>query len=459
MEISRRSVLRAGAMAAGLVGLGACARTPATGNRATPAPAQTGTVLVADLSWQGSVNYVPTVRALTEDFINANWTSKYKGVQVKTLGWRGDSGFVNGAAAIAEVLAGKGPDILFTCCADIATFISSGILRPIDDLLQRDNINPVDLFPASVVQDMMASGKTYGLPDYGGTTPLYVNLTMLNAKGVQAPPATWDWTLASQIWTNIAGQDHGHWTYGAVLPTEASGSSQWLVRGWGGHVRNSALTVCLLNSKPAADAYSWISPLMANKILFPGVWPLGAPPELLMSGQAAFTPACCGTLEQAATMLRNQIAWDVVPMPTMPNGPADFISVGIYGINAHSQQPLELVWDLYKFITTTPAWQLFFNAKLALQPPILSSPEVWDGWKTVVAQVAPPLQGKNLDAFRQGLDGAYGWPFFRAANTQVTNLWTQAEQQMFSGRQQPQGVLPELTTRINALQQAALQTA
>ena len=452
---TRRQAASLAATAVGGAALAGCGTAAAR----RPAVAQPKIVLVAELSWQGSVNYVPTVKQLTEDFIAREWSSQHPGVEVRTLGWRGDGNFLNGDAAIAAILSGTGPDILMTCCGTVPIYIDRGILRPLDDHIKQDNVQVDALFPASVMQSMRTPEATYGFPDYGSTQPLFYSQSMLDDLGQPYPSPDWTHEQAANLWRALARQTKGKWVYGANLPVEADGSGDWLIHAWGGHVRDTTWTKSLLDGPEAMAAYTWLADLTTAKAVFPGLWGLGNTPDVVYAGKAAFSPACCGTLEAAATTLGAKVKWDLIPMPKFPSGSSNnFIGNGMYSINAASPHDPDLVWDLFRFITTTSQWQLFFNAQLALQPPILLQDQVWSDWKEIVTRVAPPLQGKNLDTYRQALPGASDWAYFKFAPAQADAIWVKYEHQILSGKMSPELGLRQATQEIDALETVTAQT-
>jgi multiple sugar transport system substrate-binding protein len=448
---TRRSVVQAGLWSAAAVAR-AAARATSPLARALPRAVRTKTVLIAEVSWQGGVNYVPTVKALVDDFLAREWSSLHPGVEVQTWGWRGDPAFLNGTAAIAAVLAGSGPDILMTCCNEVPVYIDTGVVQPLDPFIKRDNLDVAALFPAGVMQSMRTDEGTFGFPDYGSTQPLFYNQSMLDELGLPYPESDWTYEEAERLWRAIAGSRQGKWVYGANLPTEADGSGDWLVHAFGGHARDATQTRCLLDSPEVVRAYAWLASLTVPKVVYGGLWGLGITPRVVFEGTAAFSPACCGTLQWAATILGTKIKWDLIPMPIFPAGPVNFIGNGFYGINANTKNDVDLVWDLFKFITTTRKWQLFFNAQLALQPPILLDPGVWDDWMEIVQRVAPPLRGKHLEYYRTALPYAYDWAYFKYAPAQADAIWTRYEGMILSGKLSAAEGLRLAAQQIDALE-------
>lgn len=408
------------------------------------------------VSWQGGVGFDNnTPQQLTDAFIAQNWTSKHPGVEVRTLAGPGSNGPSMGIdPMIAAILAGDGPDIVVACCPAVPTLFATGALEPLDPLLETDNIDVQTMYPPMVLAGLSQGGRLLGLPDYFGGGPLFVNLTLLDQLGLRYPDPGWTSGEAAALWRAVAGTSSGGTQRtGAILPDHAS--LTWVVRGWGGHVRDASGLRCLLDSPQSVAAHEWLVDLMRSKVLLNAQ---GAMKPLLL-GQTAFDTACCGKLEKAVLELGSNIQWDLHPLPTFPAGPSTFDGFGMYGLNALSKAPRALVWDLFKFVTLNPAWHRLFNARLALMPPPLLSPGLWADWQHIVESVVPPLKHKHLKYYRQAAQAASGWSWFTYDAAAVNALWFQAVGRMAARQLSVPGGLRALTNRINALEAAAAAEA
>ena len=456
-RVARRHLLKAATSAFILTAGGgilvACART-----KAEPVNASSGKIrLLLQVSWQGGVPFGNnTPQQITDAFIEKNWTSKHPGVEVRTQAGSGSNGPSSGIdPTIAAILAGDGPDIVVACCAAVPTLFASGILEPLDPLLKADNIDLQKLYPPMVLEGLSQGGQLLGLPDYFGGGPMFVNLTLLDQVGLRYPSPEWTAAQAADLWRSLSATTGGGKTQrsGAILPDHAS--LTWLVRGWGGHVRDVSGTRCLLDSPQSIAAHEWLVELMRANVLLNCqgcVTPL-------LSGQVAFDTACCGKLEKAVLVLGNKIKWDLQPLPTFPAGPSTFDGFGMYGLNALSRNPRALVWDLFKFVTVTPGWHRLFNAQLALMPPPLLSPALWDDWQQIVERVVPPLKEKHLDYYRQAAQSASGWSWFKYDAVSVGALWLKYVGLMATQGMSVTGGLHALTDQVNAMEASAAREA
>lgn len=452
--LQRRRLTRSAFLAA--AGLATGPTLMASGSsRAAASAVRTKIKLIAEVSWQGATNYPGMPKSLTDEYIRRNWSSKHPGVEVETLGWRGDPAFLNGSAAVASALAGVGPDIFMTCCDGVPTLIDSNVLAPIEPLLKRDNIDVTKLFPTGLLADLTGDQGLLGLPDYGSTGPFFVNLSMLDDLGLRYPEPDWTYQDAERLWRAVAGVRKGQRVYGAAFVFYGS-DQEWLSHAWGGSVYDATRTRSLLDSDQNIKAYQWLMTLMADNVVYPGQLYGDGP---ISSGQAAFSVGCCGTLQSAVLRLGTRIKWDVHPVPAFPNGNANFDGIGIYGMNALSKNPQELVWSLYKFITMDPGWQRFFNARLAFMPPSLLSSELWDDWAQIVRTMAPLLRTKHIEYYAQALPFAYNRAYFRYQPLQAEQIMIKYTGLMQTGKQSVVEALRRATDEINALEAAGARVA
>jgi ABC-type glycerol-3-phosphate transport system substrate-binding protein len=445
--LTRTTLVGAAAVASGVSGLltPSAARAQGSGGKVR---------LLLQVSWQGGVNYVGTVQALTQAFLDEHWVRRHPGVEVTTQAGSGsNANAVSSTATIAAVLAGDGPDIVVGCCSDIPSYEAAGILEPLDPYIRRDNVN-MQYFPPSVMDSLTTEQGVMGFPDYGSQGPLYMNKTLLDALGVPYPSPDWTYEDAVRIWRAVSGVRKGQRVYGINWHHHASGT-QWIVRGWGGAPYDPTHTKCLLDSPECVAAYEWYASTFLENIATIDLGLVGA----IQNGQAAFSMACCGTLQSAVLTLGNSIDWDLVPVPTYPKGKTTYNGSGIYGMNALTKNPKDLVWDLLKFVCLDPSWQRFFNARLAFLPPNSTDPGLWEDWMAIARRVAPLLREKNLEAWLAVLPGSWSRAYFRYAPLNANAIWQKYADMIIHGQIGAAGGLAQAAHQINALEQAAARAA
>ena len=94
---------------------------------------------------------------------------------------------------VTAVAAGKGPDVSYQNRHTFRQFASRNLYRPIEDLLERDNLDKGN-FMAGPIADLTWQGTLYGLPHTAGTRYFFWNRTHFEEAGLDPDvgPETWD---------------------------------------------------------------------------------------------------------------------------------------------------------------------------------------------------------------------------------------------------------------------------
>ncbi len=451
--VRRREALRQGAAFVTAAGLTALAVPGAAA--AAPTVAQPIIRLLVELNWEGNGNFPGLVQHLANQFIADNWTVHHPGVQVLTMPGDGANGTVHPSAGstVAAILAGAGPDIVSPCMA-IESFYSQGLLRPLGPYITRDNVD-LSVYPPEILRTMTFNGNLYGLPDTLMPHTLFVNLSVLDQMGLPYPQPDWSYGQATDLWRSIAGTHNKQWTYGARLglDSQSGGSIAWLMHAFGGSVRSPDGARCAMDSKEALQALNWLIPLFQQKVAEPG-WPGWAGTTAVFQTAPSYGIAGYAVSAHAAGL-----KWTFFPYPVFPAGRSTMLLSCMYGMNANSKNPPALVWDFMKFITVEPAWQRFFNSRLALSTPNQTTPELWDYWLTVAVSTAPPLRNAHLEYFQQATTYGWSWSTFRYEDGQAQSVINSYVNKMIARQMSVEEAASEMTRQINALEVAGAQVA
>lgn len=176
MDVSRRSVLRAG------LGLGMVAALGACGIRPEPMTAG-GTVHLTYWSWLKNLQQVCDI-----------WNAKNPGVQVQAVSIK--SGNQGGYQKLFSAIAsGGGPDLAQVELRQASAFM---MVDGLTDMTQYGAAAVTDRFERSVINQVTFNGGVYGLPqDSGPTAFFYRNDLMAEVGGT--PPASWeDWAALAR---------------------------------------------------------------------------------------------------------------------------------------------------------------------------------------------------------------------------------------------------------------------
>ena len=124
--------------------------------------------------WDG--NQQPVYQECADDFTAANPNID---INITQFGWADYwDGVTTGFAS------GSGPDVFTDHLARYPEFVASGVLTPLNDLVERDNVDTTQYFPGLAELWVDAEGNRYGLPKDFDTIALVTNSDMLTEAGM-----------------------------------------------------------------------------------------------------------------------------------------------------------------------------------------------------------------------------------------------------------------------------------
>ncbi len=453
-RLTRRRALGYGALVAGAVAAGG--GSVSTVAAAAPTGTNPVTVVWFNINWQ--TNWNQAAVTLVQDFTDANFNSKHKGIRAQpTTGPWG-----NASGVYAQVLAGDAastPAVLSSCCGDFA--IALPMLENLSPWFSKDNINPQTMYSPGQLLTFTEPTGLYGVPAYTCVQPLFYSQTLLDDLGLAYPDPAWDYTEATRLWRSIAGKaSNGQWRYGSSMQWYQTyfDGGLWLLKGFGGELMDPTRTRCLLGMPESIAAANWIYPLIWDKVLInrggAANWTsVGGP---LLAGTCGFTQTAGFGLSHMAAYVGNKIKWDIVPMPSWPVRRASNVQVDYFGMNA-AYPNKELAWELFKFLAVDQATEAFV-IKLSLTEPKLLS--MWDQWEAIVTAAAPPLRGKQLKWYAIGAQQGWGFghQFWKYDDSTVESAMGTILGQIWNHQMDPAEGYPLLAKQIDAMQAAGQKT-
>jgi ABC-type glycerol-3-phosphate transport system substrate-binding protein len=203
-------VVKTGSLAAVALGaLAACGQDVGGGGSAKNLPPVT---LEFQHRWEGA-------RTEVIDKVVAAYQQQMPNVRVNSqLVFGNGDGFFDGMPydkILAQIAAGTPPDVVMMG-SDVAAAWAKrgGALRPLDDPLKRDKVDPARTFYPALAQMARAQGKYQGLPQLTATDRayLFMNKDVVEAAGLNSAkgPASWEELVTwSQRLTKREGESFG----------------------------------------------------------------------------------------------------------------------------------------------------------------------------------------------------------------------------------------------------------
>lgn len=458
---TRRQVLRGAAVAttaaasAGV--LSACGGTvaggaPAAGSSVAPGPTAGDIVINFAPNWQGAA-WNKTAAQLNQQFIDANYNAKNRGVYVKV-----NAPIQGGAQAqIAAAIAGAGViDVFQDCCSDIAVLEASGYLTPLNSYLKQDNIN-TSIWNQRHLQVLTYGGELKALPAYDGPVTVFYRQDLLDQMGLSYPQPDWTYQEAQALWqsatrtVNQGGKPFHQ--YGVQLfNTSYDSQLDWWLQGWGTTKMNAAGTAVAADNPKGWSCLTFLQDLAKA-----GVAQQRSTVTPMANGQCVFKQAGGWELLPAAQQLGNKVKWNILPNPVWPAGRSTFNNIDYYVMNRATKHP-EHAWNLLKWVCAETAYQTFQMQSTLVQPCLNS---LWSKWQTIVLQAAPPLHGKDIQWIADAATGGYAWPnrYFTYAPTQAAAVVNNWGGQIWAGTVSPELGLKQMAAQVDSLEASSRQVS
>lgn len=272
---------------------------------------------------------------------------------------------------LTQLAGGSGPDVMRVDSYYFSDFAELGALRPIDDLVERDNIDMSAYYELGVIENTY-QGELYGLP--WGTAPLYmfINLDVFEEHGVDLPDN--DWTL--EDFENLARELTTGSTYGwGMTTTEVSGILPF-VWAMGGDLFSDDLSEFALDEPEAVAALDFLASLAADDIM-PDDGLVGDAEllnEMFVNGELAMR---MGSAAEILTLQAAGMRFEVHNMPTGEVLDTTVNKSNIIGINANSSN-VEAAWEFLKFLRAPGerGEELYMEAQR--MPPNVDDARLWE---------------------------------------------------------------------------------
>jgi len=179
---------------------------------------------------------------------------------------------------ITAVAGGTAPDLCQVGTTWMAAFAAMGALVPLDEFIARSEVvSPANFFPGSW-STAVVGGTVYGVPWYVDVRVLYYRTDLLQAIGVEHPPATWEELY--QVGLKLAEQGE----YGLGLSPHWQ---EFLPFVWqaGGHVLDPTLTQPRVTDPEFIEALEFFVSLFQSSIA-----PIGEEIDLFEAFRNGFYP-------------------------------------------------------------------------------------------------------------------------------------------------------------------------
>jgi len=334
-----------------------------------------------------------------------------------------------------SITAGGGPDV-FWMNVFMPKYASNGVILPIDDKIEADNID-LGNYPEALVELYNYDGKQYALPKDFDTIGLWYNKMLFDAAGIKYPDETWDWNTVTDAAKKLTDTSKG--IYGiAARRTGQEGYYNTIAQAGGFVLSPDKKTSGYDKPETIAGLKFWIDLIEAG--VSPTIQQMTdtSPVSLFESGKVAMLyDGSWMAIEYGKT---NEYTKDKVDVAVLPKGVKQAVIIhGLgYCINAKTKNPEE-AWLFVQYLGGKEAAVVQAETGTVI-PAFKGTQELW-------VESMPSL---NLKVFIDML--SYSVPLAGSINTPKwwdveTKYFTQA----WTGKISIEDAAKQVATEMNAL--------
>lgn len=307
---------------------------------------------------------------------------------------------------ITLVAGGVSPDVVSGVSLEFNEFAVKGLLRPLDDLMSRDQVDMDGLIPP-IVEALQWNGRQYMLPYGASALVVYYNIHHFDQAGLPYPPREWntpDWTY--EAFVDTARKLTSYDSEGRVLQYGISGPmlDSWftLPYPWGGRWISKDLRTFVGTSEETIASVQSLQDLIHQYRVMPTS---GAQLHSFVTGFASIAGLGTWNLVQVS---ESDQEWDFMPWFRVKDSAQAAINPVGYGILTTSPNP-EGAWELIKWLTWNEQANLDYAVAAGAVPALMSNVPDWSAYwgdrigrpvalDVVIAQVAQ--HGATIDIRR-----------------------------------------------------------
>lgn len=431
-------------------------------------------VVLASFLWVGT-RFLRTERAAAEqtEIVLLHWGDAEEAAVVATLVASFERANpdvrvkrINGGANYfaklqTMVAAGDPPDVFFLNAYLLPKYVPAGVIRPLDDLFERDasrgelGFEREDMFGEVLSGfrydgERLGDGPLYGVPMSFTPMGFYYNRSLFEEAGVAPPSAGWTWDDFERKARAVAEAT------GARAAVDLRGAQLWRLMAWGEGsdivtpgferaVDDAAL------GRATARLASWGDEPSAFRVFGAADQGVETGTSLFQSGSASMQ----GPVGRWMVPTYRRITgfeWDWAPLPRSPREgaePRNMLYIAAWCVAAGSEHPEE-AWRVAKHFATPEGQEI--NAGLGLALPTLRSVAAGPSFTD------PGTAPASDEAFLRAVPGSAPmlWPTQSRLTRDIQNIAFDA---FHLDKADPAGAPGEVQRAIDRLARSRLATA
>jgi multiple sugar transport system substrate-binding protein len=400
MHLSRRAFLRWTGVTGLTLAAAACAPAAAPGQQTAgssegDAPAAEG-ITLRWVTNHASVE-IPGFEEVAQNFMEAN-----PGVQIDLLNIPGGDEYYN--SINTQGVGGSLPDIFYTRTFDVVPFASKGWTVNLQPLVDRDELDVEDFWPAEVEQ-MKYEGDLYALPYDFSNIGIVYNKNILDELGIPEPTGDWDWAGLFETAEQLVVRDGDTITRWGMVVQPWSWAWIGILYANGGKIFTEDNKECIINSPENVETFEFfVAQREAGIYPEAGALPQGV--DAFASGLVAMAFEGSWATQGRRESVGDSFVFDVTYFPNGTTGRRAISAAGgAWGIGSNSAN-VEAAWNFNKHLTSTESTNILISEPVRSIPGRQSSVPAW-----TEAAGRSDLPPKNVEIFAEQMKDAWAQPF------------------------------------------------
>jgi ABC-type glycerol-3-phosphate transport system substrate-binding protein len=178
----------------------------------------------------------------------------------------------------AALAAGTPPDVAGAIIANLGDIISRGLAESLTQLLKGQRGWQPEGIPPGLRAVHSFRGELLASPYVTNTTPIAINLELLERANLKLPPATWTYDMLADYavgMTRRSGADTMYWGYAAPFQADFTATNDFnsILNSFGGSYVDAAGEKAAFAGPAGQAALDWLVSLVRSKQVSPVPWP------------------------------------------------------------------------------------------------------------------------------------------------------------------------------------------
>ena len=334
------------------------------------------------------------------------------------------------------------PDVLFLF--PVPRYAADGVLENLDPWIEESGYNLDDYWPA-LLESATYNGSVYGFPRDIGLEVLYYNKAIFDEAGVEYPTENWTWEdlrAAAEKLTVVEGGNRVR-RYGLAM--EGGKYSLFVNQNKGSildDMRNPS--ECTLDERAAVEAIKFFSDMMNSNFAMrdANLGQAGGDAAVFQSGQAAMI---IQNASRISAFNEANMNYDVAPVPIPEDGQRSASAGGAAWTMSAASDNKEAAWTFLQWLQSTEGGQRVYTEAGEIFPALQSTAR---GPAFLEADLPPENRQAFLTEGENARVGRFG--YFPEWNEIEGSIITAELQRVWAGEAQPEDVLPEICSQVDA---------